>query len=432
MTVAVPDWAVGDTLGLRFPARAEALRAGAAGFLTEAFRAAGALLEGENVVEIHDIRECLGGSTGRKLRLKVRYAGTTRSLPEDLFVKFSRDPDDAIRDRARIQMESEVGIALMSRLAAFPIPVPRCMFADFECASGTGILVTEEIAFGRDGIEPHREKGLDTELADPLDHYRALMRANARLGGVHRAGGFPDAAIAPFHATGALGVSDRQPYSSEQLSRRIDRLREFAIAYPRLLPEAIRSPAFLDRFAREAPRFCGHEAAIADHLARAPRYAALCHWNANIDNAWFWREADGALRCGLMDWGNSRVMNIGVALAGSLMAAEPDFLVAHLDELLRCYGDAFTAECDETLDLGELRDQMFLQIASSGLLWLIDAPAMILRNCPDLAAVESRFDPRIHGDELLRNQLLMLTVFLSLWEKFAFGEVLDRYLAGCA
>ena len=28
---------------------------------------------------------------------------------------------------------------------------------------------------------------------------------------------------------------------------------------------------------------------------------ALCHWNANIDNAWFWREPDGALRCGLID-----------------------------------------------------------------------------------------------------------------------------------
>lgn len=428
----VPDWAVGDALGLRFPARGEALRAGGAAFLTEAFRAAGALGDDERVAEVHDIRECLGGSTGRKLRLKVRYAGTMRALPEDLFVKFSRDPDDAIRDRARIQMESEVGIALLSRLTAFPIPVPRCLFADFERATGTGILITEEIAFGRDGIEPHREKGLDTALVDPLDHYRAVMRANARLGGVHRAGGFPEAAIAPFRAAGALGVSDRQPYSPEQLSRRIDRLREFAAAYPRLLPEAIRSPAFLDRFAREALRFCGREAAIAGHLAGAARYTALCHWNANIDNAWFWREADGALCCGLMDWGNSRVMNIGVALAGSLMAAEPDFLIAHLDELLRCYGDAFTAECGETLDLAELRDQMFLQIASSGLLWLIDAPAMILRHCPDPAAVESRFDPRIHGDELLRNQLLMLTVFLTLWDAFGFGEVLDRFVARCA
>ena len=427
--VEVPDWAVGDALGLRFPARAEALRAGGAAFLTEAFRAAGALTEDESVAEIRDIRERLGGSTGRKLRLKVRYAGTAQALPEDLFIKFSRDPDDAIRDRARIQMESEVGIALMSRLAAFPVPVPRCMFADFERATGTGILITEEIAFGRDGIEPHREKGLDTELADPLDHYRALMRANARLGGVHRAGGFPEAATAPFRAAGVLGVSDRQPYSAEQLSRRIDRLREFAAAYPQLLPPAIRSEAFLDRFAREATRFCGHEAAIADHLAHAARYGALCHWNANIDNAWFWREPDGALRCGLMDWGNSRVMNIGIALAGSLMAAEPEFLVAHLDELLRCYVDAFAAECGEVLDLGELRDHMFLQIASSGLLWLIDAPAMILRNCPDLAAAKSRFDPRLQRDELLRNQLLMLTVFLSLWDAFAFGEVLDRYLA---
>jgi len=29
-----------------------------------------------------------------------------------------------------------------------------------------------------------------------------------------------------------------------------------------------------------------------------PKLIALCHWNANIDNAWFWRDEASVLRCG--------------------------------------------------------------------------------------------------------------------------------------
>lgn len=430
---AFSDWAQGDALGIPIPAHAGALREGGADFLTRAFRAAGSLGGHARVAEMRNVRECEGGSTGRKLRLEVTYRGAPPGLPENLFVKFSRDRDDPIRDRARVQMESEVRIALMSRLTSFPVPVPRCMFADFEGASGTGILVTEAITFGENGIEPHREKCLDADLGDPLGHYRALLSANARLAGAQRAGRFPAAVLAPFaDGSGTLAVSDRRPYSADQLMRRIDRLREFARDYPRLLPEAVRAPSFLDRFAREAPRFCGHEEAIATHLERNDRYRALSHWNANIDNGWFWRDAAGTLQCGLLDWGNSRVMNIGVALGGSLMAAEADFLVASLDTLVSCYIEAFIAECGETLDPAELKDQMFLHNACSGLLWLIDAPAMIMRNCEDLASATSRFDPRIRGDELVRNQLHMLTVFLSLWQGFDYGSVLDRHVAALA
>jgi hypothetical protein len=427
---AVENWATGDALGIPVPAHAGALLDAGTAYLTRAMRAAGVLGDQAEVAQICDYEECEGGSTGRKLRLRVTYQDAGVQLPEKLFVKFSRDPDDPIRDRARIQMASEVKIALLSRLNCFPVAVPQCMFADFEEATGTGILITEEIAFGERGIEPHREKCLDSDLRDPLAHYLALMRANGRLAGVHRGGGFPAEVVASLASdNGSLAVSDRPPYSAEQLARRIERLKEFAETYPRLLPDSIRSPDFLDRFAQKAPRYCGHEAAIAQYLEQNVRYNALSHWNANIDNAWFWRDGNGELQCGLMDWGNSRAMNVGVAIAGSLMAADPDFLTENLDTLLARYIEAFAAKCSQALDLDELKDQMFLHIATSGLLWLIDAPAMILRNCANLAEIESRLDPRFRSNELLRNQLHMLTVFLHLWQRFDFGEVLARFLA---
>ena len=143
----------------------------------------------------------------------------------------------------------------------------------------------------------------------------------------------------------------------------------------------------------------------------------------------FWHDPEGEVQCGLLDWGNARVMNMGVALAGSLMAAESDFLVSRLDELVDLYAAEFAATCGERLDTEQLKLQLFLHNACSGLLWLIDAPAMIQRACPGLGAIGSRFDPRFRDNELLRTQLQMLTNFLTLWDRFDFADVLDRFLA---
>ena len=99
----------------------------------------------------------------------------------DLFVKFSRDFDDPIRDRGKTQMESEVLFASLSREPGFPITVPAAQFADYHRDTGTGILITERIQFGANGIERQYHKCLDYEMPEPLEHYRALVSALGRL-----------------------------------------------------------------------------------------------------------------------------------------------------------------------------------------------------------------------------------------------------------
>src|SRR3546814_21088347 len=69
-------------------------------------------------------------------------------------------------------METDVRFAAVSRKPAFTIRVPTADFADDHAAGGTGVLITQQIAFGENGIEPHRAKCLDHELADSLPYYR--------------------------------------------------------------------------------------------------------------------------------------------------------------------------------------------------------------------------------------------------------------------
>ncbi|MGA9359857.1 MAG: hypothetical protein WBW75_18175, partial [Mycobacterium sp.] len=162
------------------------MRDGGARFLTDAFRAAGAL-DGNSVTRITGLHEVAGGSTGRKVVLSVEYDQAEPGLHTELFVKFSRDFDNPIRDRGKTQMEPEVRFASLSRVAGFPIAVPRALFGDYDRQTGTGLLITERIEFGSNGIERQYHKCLDYEMPQQLEHYRALLTAVARLAGTHRA-----------------------------------------------------------------------------------------------------------------------------------------------------------------------------------------------------------------------------------------------------
>ncbi len=411
------DWVSGDTLKLAFPAHGEALRAGGAAFLTRAFRAAGAIPEHNRITRITRLQDCGGGSTGRKLLLSVDYQTPDPDLHSELFVKFSRDFDDPIRDRARFQMELESQLALLSRSPQFPIAVPACYFSDFHRESGTGILITQRIAFGSGNIERHYEKCLDYDMPEPLQHYRALVTALARLAGTHKAGRLPDTVeqCFPFDP-GKLSVSRRDPYTPQQIRNRVARYAEFAGNYPDLLPAAIRSPGFISRLADEAPRFMAIAPAASALLAGKPEFIALCHWNANVDNAWFWRDRSGRLQCGLMDWGHVSQMNVAMALWGCLSGAETVLWNRHLDQLLLLFVEEFRHSGGPALNCDELKMHLEAYVATMGLAWLLDAPPLILARVPDLAEVRDYRDPRFRQNEFARAQLHLLTAFLNMWE----------------
>lgn len=424
------DCVTGDKLGLQTPAHGAALYAAGAAFLTQAFQATGALAASNRVARITEFRECPGGSTGRKFLLSVEYEQPDQTLHTALFVKFSRDFDDEIRDRGRDQLEPEVRLALLSRTPGFPIAVPICYFADYHRASGTGVLITQRVPFGTGNIEPLYEKCLDYEMPQPLAHYKALIRALARLAGTHKAGRLP--AIVeqefPFDANKAdADLSIR--YNAEQLQKRVVRLLEFATAYPGLLPANVRSPGFLAKLTEELPRFIEHETAIKQFLRSERDFIALIHWNANVDNGWFWRNANNELECGLLDWGGVSQMNVALALWGAMSGAETELWDQHLDELLALFVAEFHQCGGPALDRDLLKLQLLLFVAMLGISWLLDGPARIRPLLPTHVEIQSRTDPAIRNSETARAVLQMTVNFLNLWQRHDFGKQLDCAIA---
>jgi hypothetical protein len=324
-------------------------------------------------------------------------------------------------------MESEVRFGLLSQIPDFPVAVPRCLFGEYHLASGSGLLITERIPFGTKGIEPHHAKARDHEIEDPRPYYDALVSALARLAGSQRAGRFPADVMAHFERRPTAGrPSKRTPATPDQIRERVLRYAEFASRVPQLLPASIRSDAFLAHLLQEAPRAVEHADALRSVVQEsAPGLVAFCHWNANIDNAWFWADEDGDLACGLLDWGNVGPMNVVTSISSCLAFAEADFVTDNLPHLLARFARVFEESGGGPLDPETLELQHALHLVVGGLQWPLGAVPQIERHLPDLAVVSDRFDPRILDDEFVRTQLHLLTGHLVRWQRSDAAGLVD-------
>lgn len=425
------DHVIGDATGLRIPAHADALRAVGAAFLTEAFRRYGSIASDNSIAEITKCEICPGGSTGQKLFLSVAYERAEPGLHTDLFAKFSRDFQDPVRDnRGKYEMEGEARFAALSRLPGFPITVPTAYFSDYHPASHTGLIVTERIAFGSGGIEPHRRKCLDHEIADPLPYYRAIVSALARIAAAHRSGRLAlDIAENFPYCPEKSAAADPIPFDARQIDEYIAGYAEFAARCPQLLPAAIARPEFIARLRREAPELLAREKKIKRFLQSDPDLIALCHWNGNIDNAWFWRDAAGGLQCGLMDWGRVGQMNLAFALWGCLCAAGHEIWARHCDGLLSLFIGELAEHGGPRLRLAALKRHMHLYLAMQALFYFMPSPARILASLPEAATAYGPQDPVFLTSDTARNQLHILTVVMNCWNSREFAESFEHALS---
>jgi hypothetical protein len=426
-----PDFVPGDDTGLAIPAHGVALRGGGEELLTQLFREFGSIADANRVKRITHWERCPGGSTGQKFYLSVEYERPEPHLHTDLFVKFSRDFGDRVRDdRCKYEMESEVRLAALARLESFPIRVPRPYFADFHGESKTGVLITQKIAFGVDGVEPHRPKCLDYEMPDALPHYETIVRALARIAAAHKSGRLsPDIAQRFPYDRDAAASAAPLGYDATQMRELVRQYADFAVRCPQLLPAAIRRPEFFAELERDTRRVLQHETTIKRFLQSNPNLIALCHWNAQIDNAWFWRDAACNLQCGLMDWGHVNQMNVAFSLWGCLCGADQEIWDGHFEELLGLFTQEFHAHGGPRIAIAELKLHLLLYMALMGVSYFMESPARILLRLPQAVQASGPRDPLFRTNDTARNNLHCLSIFLSLWEREKFGSVLDEFLA---
>jgi hypothetical protein len=417
------DWARGDVFGIDFPAHPEALKSGGPEFLTRAFRASGTLAQDNKVTHIRALDEWMLGGTGVKALLSVTYQRDEPGLPRDLFVKFSRNFHDRVRDSGRHHMPPEVRLANLSRDPGFPVAVPKCVYADIQQDTLTGIIITERIPYGQGAIEPHHAKCMDQILPEPLAHYSTLVANLARLSGAHKSGRLGDVVERDFPLDLNMLIASRPRLEAPLLVKRINRLAEFLLQYPHLAPAHIADRAFLGSFCADAPLVAEQQEDVWRFLYARPGMIALCHMNANIDNAWFWRDPDGTLRSGLIDWGSVGQMPVASSIWGCIGAAEPEMHDQHLDELLDIFIAEYARAGGPLLGRRELALHLEMHVMMSAL-HMTTAPPAILREVPDPGVVADRHDPIFAMNETARVQLKVTVSLLNMWRRRDLGRLL--------
>jgi hypothetical protein len=417
-------WVTGKIFGLQIPADIDALLSAGPDFLTQAFRAAGTLAASNRVLGIVGSKEFTGGGTGKKFLLTLEYEAPEPTLPEQLFIKFSRNFDNELWDRGRFSAISEVNFAVLASAPGFPVPVAATLFADIDPESGTGLVVSECITFGRNGVEPIYLKCMDYEVPDQLGHYRAIVTGLARLSGAHRAGRLSpefDREF-PYDRAQALGPSGME-LPAAKVAERATRAFDFIERYPKLFPENLRTAGFREQFMRDIPDAVAASGRIREVLHGNPDFIAFSHWNANIDNCWFSREPDGSLECGFLDWANAGQISVAQSISGTISGAEPFIWDEHLDELLSLFIDDYVAHGGPLLSLDELRLHILL-MSASGLGWSMGAPIAIERAFADIDALEGQQDTRFREHENARIQLHVLTRMLNVWQTRKLGDLI--------
>jgi len=421
-----PTHVTGDHTGIAFPVSYAVLEEGGASALTTLFRQMEAISADNAVTTIVHWKEFFGGGMGRKIAIDVAYA-RDEGAPTRLFAKFTREFGDPLRDLFSPVMDPEVRFALLSRRPGFPLRVPRCMFGDYNAEFKTGLLITERIPYGSEGIEPALEKCVDYELADPLPYYEAQTRAIAALAAYHRAGHFGDEIDQEFPFNPAdEALLKVIPYDQAQLQAKLAKLKDFAARAPQLLPDGLADPAFLDDFAAGAAQVLAKEETIWRHLYARRDAIALVHWNMNPDNAWFWRDEDGVMQSGQLDWGGVAQANIAQSYYGMLCAGEADFLTRHDANLQALLLSEYARLGGPQLDAADFDRDVKLAIAVLGTAWMLDAPSLLEAELPDYADLTDRTDPRLRALFLPRAQLQLLTVFLSEWRRKDIGKTVSQ------
>jgi hypothetical protein len=195
------------------------------------------------------------------------------------------------------------------------------------------------------------------------------------------------------------------------------------------LPAEVRVDEFMGRMQRDAFLVKANEAALQRYLTGNPDMIALCHWNAHIDNCFFWTDDAGERQCGFIDWGRVGQLTFGSVLWGGLSAAHHSIWEDPLDELLALFSSVYAEHGGPRITAEALEQHLMVHMAAMGVARVLAFPEVIAFRCPGLEQATGPLDPLIQANDPARNSLHIYTMFLKTWHARDFGARVEQFLA---
>ena len=391
--------APGDHYGIAFPISPQMLVEFGATFLTEAFRASGAMSADNEVTGIVAMKPINVPGASERALLTVAYAQDEAGLHANLFVKFPPADPDYKFGLTRLG-SGEIDMQRLAGKVELPVTTAKYYFGDYSASTTNYILITECIPFGLGPIEPAYRKGYDHEIPDIEEHYVLLARSLAHLVAAHKCGELgPDIdSLFPF----GMAARDFDPLPDAQA--KVARLAKFVThTAPQLFVADASQPGFMERWADDVLFGLAHKDAVIAGLHADPDYTGLCHPNLNVDNAWYWRDPSGQLHIGLLDWGGAGQMSIAQALSGMMMMPQPERYDELLDLVMTTVVDELAERSGVILDPSELRLQFKASLYSTAIWMILDILPDVFDQIPaeQWSSMKDRTDPFLENSGLI-------------------------------
>jgi len=192
---------------------------------------------------------------------------------------------------------------------------------------------------------------------------------------------------------------------------------EFAInSCPQAFEKELIAKPYIDKLTAEAKEMSFYLGDMNMYMSAIPEFATLCHPNAQVDNAFYWRDDAGEVKCGLLDWGGIFFGNIPTCLGNGWMGAEPEVFAEHEEKLLQLFVDEYEKCAGFRFDV----DDLYLNVKLAQCVVFYGCCANIgmclrLHKRDEWATMTGRKDPRIDENFLLRCYFVQVYLWFKMW-----------------
>lgn len=456
---------------LDFPWNEETLSSMGPSWLTRAMHTAGTMARTNKVtrIKLETKIKVTTGNNGGKFLFEVEYAKPEPGLATKLFAKVPF-PFDGKTKNDRLSSSVNKQPAELYEVNAYrllesslPMRTPRFYFGDMSNETSNWIIINERINFhdfegnnfGPPGdkpgslppyhIEGPYDKCIDYNLrGDHKEYYLLLTTVGAKMAGVAKSGnlGSADLLLASFRASPSgsdpmnwgcnpMGPSGEAP---KQVMAKLKVATDFISDVGKaVFPEFAHTKAFCDKFTEVMMKTNAYNAEISYWQHMDSNYVGLGHMNLNVDNAYFWRDDDAKLCCGVFDWGGMGTSSFGTKLWWWYYCMDYDCFEANLSTFLEAFADAYAETGGPKVDPTELR-KMVILAAFQQMLQLVAAVPQIYKMCgkSQWPEIKDRYDPRIalnvDDKSTIRLYIHCMNTVVRIIELMKGDQVLDQFI----
>jgi hypothetical protein len=265
----------------------------------------------------------------------------------------------------------------------FPFECPKYYFADI-CRENTNYcLITEKIPYPKGGngtvykpydVLPVAEKYFDFQLEPRMRYemYYCIMKAQARMAAWGKLGFFDVAPPEMRGMTMAQPTIGQFPWPVKLTEKKRAVKAKAGETAAKLWQELLCDKAkglypaehTSHSFVTAVANCCREAVAYKDEIylygGLFPDMVGFQHSNLQSDNAYYWRNDQDEMDCGLIDWGGASPGNYCNRMGGSVTSAEGEILDEHEEGLLKCFIEEYYKECGIKIDFDEMQRQWWL------------------------------------------------------------------------